>query len=134
MAGSDGTAVVASTRDKTNDLQDGQLGVIGADGAAASVAAHIADTTSAHVVAGLANAFSALKTFASGDVNKAHGNGVTVTGIAVGDQIVSVIKDSTPNLSHVAITDAVISADTVTFTATDFGANDGVVILYLDLT
>ncbi len=78
--------------------------------------------------------FARLKVHAAGDVNVAHGNPITVTGIAVGDQIVAVLKDSTPNLTHIAITDATISAAAVTFTAADFGANDGVVIFWLDLT
>jgi len=51
MAGSDGNAVVASTRDTTNDLVAGELGVIGPGATSASVAAHLADTTSAHAAA-----------------------------------------------------------------------------------
>ncbi|MES2156033.1 MAG: hypothetical protein V4510_12945 [bacterium] len=100
----------------------------------AEIDAHTGDTSSAHVVAGLANAFSAVKHFASGDVNVAHGNPVTVTGIAVGDQLIAIFKDATPNLTSVALTDATIGSGTITFTAADFGANDGILVLFLDLT
>ena len=101
----------------------------------AELDAHGADTRSAHVVAGLANFAAATKVFASGDVNKAHGNAVTVTGIAVGDQLIAIVKDAAgSDLATVDTADATIGAGTLTFTATDFGATDGIFVVYLDLT
>lgn len=100
-------------------------------------AAHLADTSSAHTVAGLANFASALKMSCASDVNKAHGNEITLqtTGLAAGDQIIAVLKDTTPNWTWVDPSDCVITAtNKVTMTATDLGANDGIIILYLDLT
>jgi len=75
-----------------------------------------------------------VKVWASSDINVAHGNPVTVTGIAVGDRIISILKDTTPNWVPVDASDATISADALTFTVTDFGANDGVIVIYEDLT
>lgn len=73
------------------------------------------------------------------DTNVVHGNPVTVTGIAVGDVITSVIKIVTTagamtGVTIVAVSDAVVSADAVTFTATDFAADDSLLLLYLDRT
>jgi hypothetical protein len=70
------------------------------------------------------------------DVNVAHGNPVVVTGIKVGDVVTSVIKIVTSSgamtgVTVVAASDAAVTADAVTFTATDFAADDSLLLLYL---
>jgi hypothetical protein len=76
-----------------------------------------------------------IKHYAAGDVNVAATNPVTVTGIAVGDVVLAIFKDTAgADLSSVAVSDATVGAGTLTFGTTSFGATDGIVVLFRDLT
>lgn len=82
-----------------------------------------------------AEAVQLIKTFAATDVNVAHGNPVTVTGIAVGDVVLSVLQMANDaGFVQVATSDAVVGSGAITFTATDFGANDSIYVVFADLT